>query len=346
MRILFATSVLARGHGVSLVISQLAKHIKKSDPDTEIGIAAISHDLEYAELLDSCSIAVIPCSHASAERVIRNWCADVFIPHTDPFFSIAPAGSRIIVYEHGDPSPYLFASDQRERHQQRLAKQQSVYGAADAVVAISEFQRHDLPWPQASVIYNGCDHVSDFGHKSRIDFAHDSDSLFRIGVLSRLDGGEAQYKGFEILRELKPSLEARIPNLSLEYCGKISSAHAESLRSEGWSVYSGVSNQERDQWLRRCHLTISPSLWEGFNLPLVESQALGTIALAFDTGAHPEVTPFVCGNISEMAGLVFALHQDRDLLERYSVLAYQFARNRFKWEISADLLMKVVKNCL
>jgi glycosyltransferase involved in cell wall biosynthesis len=53
-----------------------------------------------------------------------------------------------------------------------------------------------------------------------------------------------------------------------------------------------------------CPLGLSPTLWEGFNLPIVEMQELGRPALAFNLGAHPEVIAhpwLLCDTAAEMA---------------------------------------------
>jgi len=53
-----------------------------------------------------------------------------------------------------------------------------------------------------------------------------------------------------------------------------------------------------------CSLGLSPSLWEGFNLPIVEMQQLNRPALAFNLGAHPEVIAhpwLLCDSTEEMA---------------------------------------------
>ena len=78
MRILFATSVLSRGHGVSLVISELAKRIIQSYPKAEIAVAAINHDSEYAYYLAESGISVLPCSYISAKDIVNDWNADIF----------------------------------------------------------------------------------------------------------------------------------------------------------------------------------------------------------------------------------------------------------------------------
>ena len=64
------------------------------------------------------------------------------------------------------------------------------------------------------------------------------------------------------------------------------------------------SDAELKEIMRRCDLGLSMSLWEGFNLPFVEMQQLGVPVLAFNLGAHPEVTAdpwFLCADPSDMA---------------------------------------------
>jgi len=344
LRILFGTSVLARGHGVSLVIRELALRLHQLMPRALIAVAAMHRDQDYTTSLVNAGIDVLPCIPELAETVVNAWRPDIFLPHTGQFFAMDPQGARLVVYEHGDPSPQLFVDDRGERERQRLSKQLEVYARADAVVAISDFQRHDLPWPQAKLIYNGCNHVPDYGPKEASQVACGDEPFFRLGVLSRLDGGEAFYKGFELLQQLAPLLRREIGGLKLEYCGKISPAQATILSAEGWQVHAGVSDHERNKWLRSCHVVLSPSLWEGFNLPLVEAQALGTMALAFDTGAHPEVTPHTCGGLAEMQGLLITLNQDRELLAQFSAEAYSFVRDRFDWDKAAVELMQLLSS--
>ncbi|MFC7738552.1 glycosyltransferase family 4 protein [Roseomonas sp. GCM10028921] len=56
--------------------------------------------------------------------------------------------------------------------------------------------------------------------------------------------------------------------------------------------------------MRICAVGLSVSMWEGFNLPVVEMQRLNRPALAFNLGAHPEVIAhpwLLCDTLDEMA---------------------------------------------
>ena len=84
-------------------------------------------------------------------------------------------------------------------------------------------------------------------------------------------------------------------------------------------------------YLRRLDVFISCSQWEGFNLPLVEAQALGTVGLAFDVGAHPEVTPLVVAHLHEAVTLIDTYSRHPGLLGEHAAKGYHFVRRRFAW---------------
>ena len=78
----------------------------------------------------------------------------------------------------------------------------------------------------------------------------------------------------------------------------------------------------------------SPSLWEGFNLPIGEMQILGKPVFAFNVGAHPEVILhpwFLCASIDEAAEKMLDALAGRmpdGLLDPRAIAAY---RERFSW---------------
>jgi hypothetical protein len=90
--------------------------------------------------------------------------------------------------------------------------------------------------------------------------------------------------------------------------------------------------------LRDLDVLFSPSLWEGFNLPVVEAAASGTVGVAFDIGAHPETTPFLVKDLNDFKVLLETWMHDRLLLSQASRAAYSFARNKFRWSESARML--------
>ncbi len=77
------------------------------------------------------------------------------------------------------------------------------------------------------------------------------------------------------------------------------------------------------------------SLWEGFNLPLAEAQALGTFSLALDVGAHPELCPFLMSRPSDAGRYVRRATEHRAWLRDASALCGRFIRTQYSWETTA-----------
>lgn len=82
-------------------------------------------------------------------------------------------------------------------------------------------------------------------------------------------------------------------------------------------------------------LGISPSLWEGFNLPIAEMQWLGRPVLAFPVGAHPEVILdpwYLCTDNADMALKTGEILNGHDIdTSKREVLSEKF-RTFFRWD--------------
>ncbi len=111
----------------------------------------------------------------------------------------------------------------------------------------------------------------------------------------------------------------------------------------GVSVILNATDEERSRYLADLNIFVSLSLWEGFNLPLVEAALSGALPLALDTGAHPEVTPFIFSNLSELEAFVRNIRGDRaELLSEYARRTKSQIVDKFKWKAAAKQLVKVV----
>jgi glycosyltransferase involved in cell wall biosynthesis len=87
--------------------------------------------------------------------------------------------------------------------------------------------------------------------------------------------------------------------------------------------------------MRGVDLGISPSLWEGFNLPLAEMQWQNRPALVFDLAAHPEVVahPFyLCRDVAQMAAKACELLAGRGPGRHVRARAIEAFRENFTWD--------------
>ena len=326
--IFFLTQKMCPGFGVPVVVEQVSRRLAAMGQPVMIGCLereGAFPDLEVQEV------------SAQPDRFLARFhgldCRAV-VAHTSPFFELLPhLASRWPCYawEHGDPTPAFFQDDKKERQAIIARKQQAVYPRIKGVFAISEFVRADIAYPPARVIYNGCDHMPDRGPKGMADRPDMDRRPLTVGTLMRLGQGEAKYKGIALFEQLKDACDSQQLPVRFEVMGRGTEADAAPFRDQGVAVWLNGSESEKTAYLRRLDVFISCSQWEGFNLPLVEAQALGTVGLAFDVGAHPEVTPLVVGHLSEAVTLIDTYTRHPDLLGEHAVKGYHFVRRRFAW---------------
>ena len=118
---------------------------------------------------------------------------------------------------------------------------------------------------------------------------------------------------------------------------------AKELSALGISVHLNASETEKWAFLQGADVFFTPSLWEGFNLPLVEAQACGAVGLAYDTGAHPETTPFVFGSQDQVVEQIAAYSRNAELLAHHRGTSRKFVA-RFRWCEAVNACIQVCAN--
>ena len=106
-------------------------------------------------------------------------------------------------------------------------------------------------------------------------------------------GRLSPHKGIDLLirsfREILPN----IPQARLIIAGRPTfSSYYESLKNMGGPevIFAGaVPDEELPYYYAACDIYATASLWEGFDMPLVEAQACGRSVVAFDIGPHKEL---------------------------------------------------------
>ena len=333
-RALFLSSVMLRGYGVSVVAQEIQRRIGRYGWDLTIG--CLSSDSDFG----GDGVIEVGASADDVAALCRSLGIEVVVAQTTPYFEMLPALAGqfpTVVFEHGDPSPTFFDEDADERQRIRSNKIVNVYPHVSRVLASSHFLRHDIEWLAAGVVALGCDHVPDPGPKDLIQNAHRRARPLRVGTLMRLGEGESRYKGVELFADLVEMSRSR-GGVEFAIMGRGADDDRDRWEALGVEVHLNASDDERATYLRNLDVLVSPSMWEGFNLPLVEAHASGTVGMAFDVGAHPETTPYLMSNLDDAADLLGAWSDDRDELAQASRRAYRFARSKFTWDRSARLL--------
>jgi len=336
------------GFGVDVVIYNLYQNLIRMGIQVTVG--CIEKDDTYDD------INIIKLSAQASEIVTQAKTLGVthVIAHTSPFFELLPQINASIPcwsYEHGDPTPSFFPqAEAKEREAIKQYKQQHCYPHTQGTIAISEFIKYDISKNtqdiinNTQIIHNGCDHLIDMGSKPLELFALREKPLLKIGCLMRMGQGESFYKGNQLIIELFNQLkESRLP-FEFHVMGRGTAEDAKALTNQGIITHLNASETEKINYLRDLDIFISLSLWEGFNLPLVEAQSLGTVSIALDCGAHPEVTPYVMSSLSDLQAFIMSCHADHKLIYQASKKCYHFVHHHFQWQNSALELQKILLN--
>ena len=333
-RALFLSSVMLRGYGVSVVAQEIQRRIDRYGWDLTVG--CLSSDDDFG----GDGVVEVGATADEVAALCRSLGIELVVAQTTPYFEMLPALAGqfpTVVFEHGDPSPTFFDEDADERQRIRSNKIVSVYPHVSRVLASSHFLRHDIEWLAAGVVALGCDHVPDPGPKDLTQNSHRRARPLRVGTLMRLGEGESKYKGVELFADLVDMSRSR-RGIEFAIMGRGTDDDRDRWEALDVEVHLNASDDERATYLRNLDVLVSPSMWEGFNLPLVEAQASGTVGMAFDVGAHPETTPYLMSNLDDAVDLLGVWGDNRDELARASRTSYRFARSKFTWDTSARLL--------
>ena len=321
---------MKRGFGVSVVAREVADRIGAAGWNMSIGC------LEYDEFYGDSDVVELRPSPQTIFEYCQENSIEIVVAQTSPYFEVLPALEMwipTVVFEHGDPTPTLFDHDVAEREQLKVHKLKRVYPKVDEVLTSSYFLRDELAWPDAKVVALGCDHVTDHGHPSTQRSFSDEAAL-RVGTLMRLGPGEALYKGLEEYLAIVSHFAGR-PGFDFSIMGRGEEYDRLWWEERGVHCHLNGTDDERSTFLSELDVFISPSKWEGFNLPLVEAHASGTVGLAFDVGAHPETTPYVLPNIADATFLLEEWQRDPALLQLAAERCYTYSRKKFQWEATA-----------
>jgi len=332
-RVLFLCYRVAQGYGVDAVILEHARGLL--DRGHEVHIACV----EYGSPQEGLSVQTLIPEPGVLRKFLAALRPTHVIAHTEPWMSllseIREREFAAYVWEHGDPTPGLIPTQVTMRQAEKEHKLLNVYPNVDRVFAISEFIRADIQWPAAQVIYNGRDsRLATFGHSS----SKSRRERLRVGTLMRLGQGEAQYKGASVFLSLVERCRTRGMPIDFFVMGKGTEKDADIYRLSGINVQLNASEAEKLEYLQSLDVFVSPSLWEGFNLPLVEAQTVGTPAIAFDVGAHPEVCPLIFSTLEEMVNFLHTTSIKPSILLAHALRARGFVERRFSYQRALDAI--------
>lgn len=177
----------------------------------------------------------------------------------------------------------------------------------------------------------------------RSTFAIRSPYIFHHGLMHERKNLTRLIDAFQIAA-------SRHPGLQLVLTGCFSWGHeaiCERARKSGRVVITGpLPGQELAALLKGAHLSVIPSIHEGFCLPMVEAMACGVPTIAANTSCLPEVSGGVLSyfdptNTEEIAALIGGVLRDKALRSTLRLKGVSRAQV-FSWEKCAKETLSVL----
>lgn len=218
-------------------------------------------------------------------------------------------------------------------------------------IAVSESTKEDLvksgiPKENVSVIYNGVDHeVYKPNPHSKSPYPH----VVYIGRIK-------QYKNLvHLLRAMKILVNAKqLNDVKLTIAGRgdfeeLKKAVAELGISRYVEILGEVNDNEKVELFNRAWVYVTTSSREGWGLTVIEANACGTPAVAYNVPGLRDsingetgllVAPY--GNVEALAKAIMKALTDNELREKLSRNAVEWAK-QFSWDGSARELMKALE---
>ncbi len=225
---------------------------------------------------------------------------------------------------------------------------------AKKIIAVSENTKNDLiklykvPEKKISVIYEGTSEKLQITN-SKNQITNLKPYLLFIGRLEERKNIKGIIEAFEILKK-----NYKIPH-KLILAGKPGYGYGsaklkvQSSKFKNEIIIKGfVSEEEKQELLKNADVFLFPSFYEGFGLPILESQIAGTPVIASDASSMSEVAgssailvdPNSPKNIADAA---YKLISDENLKNDIINKGFENVK-RFSWEKCAEEIVKIIKN--
>jgi len=168
-------------------------------------------------------------------------------------------------------------------------------------------------------------------------------------------GRVKKYKRIDNLIRAFKYVKERIPNAKLIVAGKGDNykelkSLANHLKLDSAEFIGEVSEEEKIKLLQRAWVFVTTSEKEGWGLSVIEANACGTPAVAYDVpGLRDSIRHgyngllVEDGNIKALADIITHLLENNNLREKLSRNAVKWAK-RFSWDRSAKKLEKVIRS--
>jgi glycosyltransferase involved in cell wall biosynthesis len=350
------TERMLLGYGVEIAIDQLARGLQKRGHN--IRVYCRVNDESYSDAPYEI-VTVHPAGwrnlseyEAASYRAVRRFLKreEILIVESFPFFYTGYLSEKPwIAVDHGVVPSKWFRWPRRKYFEYIATTQyQKYFTRATKIACITDFLRNRLNpeiRAKATVIHNGADHY-------RRDFLVNLD-----GMLGE-DGPRALYVGRSIdttpykntrqLLESWKTVSAKHPHAKLIMACACSTSEEEILRSRGATVIRNLAPEFMPSIYNACNIYATPTMWETFDLPVMEAAYFGMPTVAFSIGAHPEIilngeTGFLAETPEQFTEYIMKLIEDSSLRESMGSKARGRAESQFNWSSCVEAFDRLIQ---
>ncbi len=220
---------------------------------------------------------------------------------------------------------------------------------ADAVVAVSQSTKNDMvelmgyPEDKIRVIFEGVEsHFfirSDAGKTERILVKYGLKRPYLIFLVGTPEPRKNLERTIRAARRAAPNIPVAIIGPKTEMKQLLGSM------ADGVHFLGAIADDDLSVLLHNAEISLYPSLYEGFGLPILESMAAGVPVITSNLSSCPEVAgdvgvlvnPYSVDEIAEAIASLMADEQGRYVLRKAGI---ERAR-RFSWERAASSVFKL-----
>jgi glycosyltransferase involved in cell wall biosynthesis len=322
VRIAFFTSRMLLGYGVDLVVAELAQRLARDG--NEVVVFATAMDATYAgrgfelrrlettraecedESMAAGRNSGMALSRLRPAPVLAEFAGDdIAIPCTFPFYGVHRYfPGAVIHFDFGNVPTAGLSPKGKLNWFYRHLLEAGINARGDSVlVTLSRFlASRFLPETQrrVRVVHPGGDHYfnamkqsggeqEDLRMRLRESLGVGGHEVV-IACCSRLHRRNAAYKNLPELVGMFREMRAAGAPVRLLLAGLGTAEDAAWLEAQGADVLPNAPSGIMPSFYCAADIYASPSLWEGFNLPLVEAAWFGVPSVAYAIGAHRETT--------------------------------------------------------
>ncbi len=345
-------------HGISRYAYNLIKGLSDVDKKNNYVLLSNNNYLEeFVSSRENFSLRITKSrlyglvEQISIPRILRRERIDIF--HSPSFFGPVSCGCKVVMTIH-DMIHVFYPNPKESSVFHRIYYNMIVKRAArntDKIITVSENSKRDIvdylnvPPEKIVVTYNAVD-----GNFRRSNDDRVEETKGRFGINGRFIlyvGNQKPHKNVGLLIDAYQQLKGKT-NHQLVIVGQKNRLFQNGLRDrklEGVIFVGEVPDELLPHFYSGADVFVSPSLYEGFGLPIIEAFACETPVVAIRTPSVGEILGNAglivdAGRPDELANAIYKVLSDEDL--QNSLVKKGMARVKiFSWEETVNRTLKV-----